>query len=373
MEKKISARSIDFVEKILHLALKDNISDVHLKAGGIVHLRVDGKLKALGTMMISEEQIMDFIKTVLPESCRERWSKETQADFNYTMRSGQARFRVNCFMQRGQPSAIFRYIKKAPTSFENILIEGKTFRKLCSNDTGMILVCGPTGGGKSTTLATMVNYINQTSEKHVVTLEDPIEFYYEDLKSVVSQREVGQDIDSFANGLSGALRQDPDVIMIGEMRDADTFSTALRAAETGHLVLSSMHATDTKQAVQRLLDFFPSTETESRARQIANSLIAIITQRLLVKYDGLGMVPVMEIFIIKGVAESMLAKGRLELIPDIIEGDETLGSISFNRDLYRLYKSGLITEDEAKTSSSNPGALDLMFKGIQLRRGSIIQ
>ncbi|NBB80472.1 MAG: twitching motility protein, partial [Verrucomicrobia bacterium] len=236
----------------------------------------------------------------------------------------------------------------------------------------IILLCGATGTGKSSTLAAMVHHINNNYDKHIVTLEDPIEFTHTDIKSIINQREIGIDCLSFADGMRSVLRQDPDLIMVGEMRDRLTFEAALQAAETGHLVFGTLHASNAQQAIQRLFDFFPEERRVALQRQIAYSLRATITQKLLPALEGSGRYPVTETFILDSLGRKTIVDGQFEKIQAVVEAGEDNGSKTFNQDLYRLVKAGKITKENAIESSPNPSQLEMNLKGIFLSSGGIV-
>jgi twitching motility protein PilT len=250
-------------------------------------------------------------------------------------------------------------------------LQESVFKSLSELHDGIVLLCGPTGCGKSSTLAAMLDYINHNFDRHIVTLEDPIEFSYRDDKSLFNQREVGIDTPSFAEGLKVTLRQDPDIILVGEMRDKATFDTALTAAETGHLVLGTLHATGAQQAVQRLFEFFDPAEGLGRRRQIAASLRATITQKLLPAVNG-GRVPAMEVFRVDLLGRRVIENGEFEKIGSVVEAGKDVGSATFNSDLYRLIKAGVITKEEGLEASPNPKALEMNLKGIFLSQGGIV-
>jgi twitching motility protein PilT len=243
---------------------------------------------------------------------------------------------------------------------------------LCRAKDGIVLLCGATGSGKSSTLAAMINHINHEFDKHIVTLEDPIEFTYTDVKSIINQREIGIDCPNFADGMRAVLRQDPDVILVGEMRDRATFETALQAAETGHLVFGTLHASNAQQAVQRLFDFFPEERRVPLQRQIGLALRATITQKLLPALEGDGRYPVSESFILDSLGQKTIIEGEFEKLEAVIEANEDNGSKTFNQDLYRLVKAGKITKESALENSPNPRQLEMNLKGIFLSGGGIV-
>jgi twitching motility protein PilT len=364
---------IETFNSLLQLAVENAASDIHVKSNKPAHLRLHGKLEVVDMDPLTPEQIQEFLETAMPASFYEDWKQNGQIDFSYDLNElGLGRFRVNGFYQRGTPSVVFRHVKDTPPTFEDLNHEPETFKKLAEAQDGIVLVCGPTGSGKSSTLAAILEYINVTFDRHIVTLEDPIEFNYTDKKSIFNQREIGLDAPDFELGLKAVLRQDPDIILIGEMRDRATFETALHASETGHLVFGTLHAGSAQQAVQRLFEFFPVDQQESMRRQIAIGLRATITQRLVPKIEGEGRIPAVEIFAVDSLGRKVIEEGAFQKIPAVIEASEEVGSKTFNQDLYRLVKAGLIGRQDALAYSPNPKALEMNLKGIFLSQGGIV-
>jgi len=357
---------------LLTLAVENGASDIHIKSNKPAFLRLSGRLESVEMDPVPPEAVREFIEQTVPEEFYDDWTKRRQIDYSYRV-EGVGRFRVNGFLQRGLPSVVLRHVSDHPPTFESLNIDGNTLSDLCKAKEGIVLLCGPTGSGKSSTLAAMLNYINHNFDKHVVTLEDPIEFTYTDVKSIINQREIGIDCKSFADGMRAVLRQDPDVILVGEMRDRDTFETALQASETGHLVFGTLHAANAQQAVQRLFEFFPEERKKAMQRQIAGALRATITQKLLPALEGGGRLPVSESFILDSLGRKTIMEGNFEKIEAIIEAGEDNGCKTFNQDLYRLVKAGQITREDALNNSPNPRQLEMNLKGIFLSAGGIVQ
>jgi twitching motility protein PilT len=283
---------------------------------------------------------------------------------------GVGRFRTNLFQQRGQWALAMRYVRSHVASFAELgLLE--TIKGIAEAPRGIVLVAGSTGCGKSTTLAAMVEHINSNFKKHIITLEDPIEFVFEDNQSVLEQREVGLDTQSFHHALKYVLRQDPDIIMVGEMRDDISFSAAMSAADTGHLVLSTLHTTSAAQSITRILDFFKADEREQVRRQLAGTLQAVICQRMVATVDG-KMTPALEIMINSPLIRKMLEENRLDKLTIAIETGADDGMCTFNQSLFNLVKAGRVTEKDALSKASNPQALEMNFKGIFLNEGGRI-
>lgn len=362
---------LETIHGLLHLAVDNGASDIHIKSNKPAFLRLSGHLESVEMDPLSPEDIKEFIEQSVPEQFFGDWSRDRQVDYSYRVEN-IGRFRVNCFLQRGLPSVVMRHVSDHPPTFEDLNISRGVLSKLCEEKDGIVLLCGATGSGKSSTLAAMINHINKEFDRHIVTLEDPIEFTYTDIQSIINQREIGIDCPSFADGMRAVLRQDPDVILVGEMRDRSTFETALQAAETGHLVFGTLHASNAQQAVQRLFDFFPEERRVALQRQIASALKATITQKLLPALEGGGRYPVSESFILDSLARKTIIDGQFEKLEAVIEAGEDNGSKTFNQDLYRLVKEGKVTKENAIASSPNPRQLEMNLKGIFLSSGGIV-
>ena len=361
-------------EELLGLAVENGASDVHLKAGRPALMRVAGQLVEAEMAPLTAELLHAFVDATLPTRFRDRWVRDSQVDYSFDrMAQGKGRFRVNAFLQRNQPAAVLRLVKVKPPQFAELNLDEKTMLQTLELMEGLVLVCGPTGSGKSSTIAAMLRHVNENSALHVITLEDPVEFVYADERSSFSQREIGIDVESFPMGLRAALRQDPDVILVGEMRDKETFETALHAAETGHLVLSTLHAGSAQQAVQRLFEFFPAEQLSLARRSIAASLKAVLVQTLVPRLDGQGVLPVMEVFIVDGLAKRLLADGQFDRVPELVEGGADIGSRPINQDLVRLVRAGKVSKAAGLAASPNPKAFEMNLSGISIQSGRIIQ
>lgn len=365
------AEETEIFNNLLQLAVENGASDIHVKTGKPASLRLHGHLEPVDMDPMMAVQITRFVEDTCPGQFYDKWTNDNQVDYSYKLED-VGRFRVNAFYQRGTPSMVFRHVKDRPPTFEQLNHEPEVFLNLCKQKDGITLVCGATGSGKSSTLAAMLNWINHNTDKHIVTLEDPIEFSYSDVKSVINQREIGIDCPTFMHGIKAVLRQDPDIILIGEMRDAETFNTALSAAETGHYVFGTLHSSNAQQAIQRLFEFYPPDQHLGLRRQIASALRATVTQRLVPSLEGGSRLPVVEIFVVDGLARSVIGEGAFEKIPSVIEAGKESGSKSFNQDLYRLVKAGNITRQTALAHSPNPKALEMNLKGIFLSSGGLV-
>ena len=366
------SETLELFNNLLQLAVDNGASDVHIKTNKPALLRIHGHLEPIDMDPLGVNQILAFVEDSCPPQFIERWQTENQIDYSYLL-PDIGRFRVNAFYQRGTPSMVFRYVKDKPPTFDQLNLDPELFTRLSKQNDGILLVCGPTGSGKSSTLAAMLNWINNNVDKHIVTLEDPIEFTYTDIMCSFDQREVGIDCPTFAHGMKSVLRQDPDMILIGEMRDSETFDTALTAAETGHYVFGTLHSSNAQQAIQRLFEYYPPEEHAGLRRMVASTLRATITQRLLPALEGNGRLPVLEAFVVDTLARTIIQDGRFEKIPAVIEAGKDTGSRSFNQDLYRLIKEGKISKQIGLAASPNPKALEMNLKGIFLSEGGIVQ
>ena len=355
---------MDSFQRLLQTAVEQRASDIHLKAGAAPVLRVARELRPVDMPPLTEDQMREMAQTLLPAHFRESFEQQHEADFAYTA-EGIGRFRVNVFQQRGRLCIAMRHVKTAIPGFDELRLPADTLRKAASTPGGIVVVAGPSGSGKSTTLAAIIEHINQTARKHIITLEDPIEYLFEDRRSRIEQREVGLDTASFQAALRHVIRQDPDVILIGEMRDAASFMAGLNAADTGHLVLTTLHANSATQAVDRILDYFPSHERDQIRRQLGVALNAIFCQRLVAARTG-GVLPAVEILRTSGTVRKLFENGQLEKLSAAIENGGDDGMQTFNQSLYKLVKAGLITEQEALAKSANAPQLTMNLRGIFL-------
>lgn len=348
---------------LLKLAVQCGASDIVIKSDKPGYVRMSGRLKPVDMDPITAAEVQEFVDTNVPAVFRQKWEDDGQVDFAYAA-AGVGRFRVNAFHQRGTGSIVFRHIKSKVPTFEELGLTADPMLNLAKAKDGILLICGATGSGKSSTLAAILNWINQNMDKHIVTLEDPIEYTFQDEKSVFQQREIGLDVPSFEMAIKSVLRQNPDIILIGEMRDRETFETAISAAETGHLVLSTMHAGTVAQALTRLFEFFPPEQQIQARRQISGTIRGFICQKLIPTMEGGGRIPANEILAADSVVRNLILDGQFEKIQGILESGADSASFSFNRDLYRLIKDGTISKAEGLRFSPNPQALEMNLKGI---------
>src|SRR5277367_6128578 len=360
---------MELFQKIHKLAIDGGASDVHLKIGAPVIFRINRELIAVECPFPTADWMNKIVAAITPDHLKKRMDEDREVDFSYFIPC-LGRFRTNLFQQRGQWALAMRHVKTNVPSFEQLgLLE--QIKKIAQSPRGIALVAGSTGCGKSTTLAAMIEHINSNFKKHIITLEDPIEFVFEDNQCVIEQREVGLDTQSFHHALKNVLRQDPDIIMLGEMRDAVSFAAAMSAADTGHLVLSTLHTTTAAQSITRILDFFKADEREQVRRQLAGTLRGVICQRMVPTLDN-KMTPALEIMINSPLIKKMLEENRLDKLTVAIETGTDDGMVTFNQSLFNLVKNGRVTEKEAMAKASNPQALEMNFKGIFLNEGGRI-
>lgn len=356
----------EIFNELLKLAVESGASDVVVKSNKPGYVRLSGRLKPVDMDPIAGTEAQAFVDDHVPRVFKQIWENDGQIDFAYTAES-IGRFRVNAFHQRGTVSVVFRHIKSRIPTFEDLNLEADPLLHLAKAKDGILLICGATGSGKSSTMAAMLNWINHNYDKHIVTIEDPIEFTFQDDKSVFNQREIGLDVPSFPLAIRSVLRQNPDIILIGEMRDRETFETAIAAAETGHLVLSTMHAATVSQSLTRLFEFFPHEQQQQARRQIAGSLRGIICQKLIPALEGGGRLPVNEILNADATIRTLILEGQFEKIQSLLESTGDSQTFAFNRDLYRLIKAGKIGKADGLRFSPNPQSLEMNLKGIFIK------
>ncbi len=353
------------VISILERMVQTNASDLHLKVGAPPVLRVDGLLHPLDVPPPNQEELVKVADQILTPRQKKIFDDTREVDFGFGV-PGLSRFRCNFYVQRGTISMVFRRIPFSVPGFEELNLP-PAIKDLASSPRGLILVTGTVGSGKSTTLAAMIQHMNQTARKSIITIEDPVEFLLSDDKSIISQREVGMDTLSFQEGLRHVLRQDPDVILIGEIRDVETMQIALMAADTGHLVLSTLHTTDSTQTVNRVISFFPPHQHEEVRFMLASTLRAVVSMRLLPKATGKGRVPATEIMVCTAAIRDYITDpGKTQSIRIAVqEGVNQYGMQTFDQCIMRLYKQELVTLEDALKHCTNPSEFSLRVKGIE--------
>ena len=361
---------MELFNKILKTAVEGGASDVHIKPDSPVVYRINSQLVETEMAQTPTQDWLDkVIKGIIPEHFLPRLEEDREIDFSYFL-EGIGRFRTNCFQQLGKWCLAMRYVVAEVPKLESLNLP-EIIKSIAEEPRGIVLVAGTTGSGKSTTLAGMIDLINSTMKRHIITLEDPVEYVFEDKGCVIEQREVGLDTPSYEHGLKHVMRQDPDVIMVGEIRDATSFRAAMSASDTGHLVMSTLHTIDAPQSISRVLDFFQAEEREQVRKQMVGTLKAIIVQRMAVREDG-GVVPAIEIMINTPTITKLISENRTEKLHAAIETGTDDGMQNFNQSLFQLVKDGVITKEEALDKASNPQALEMNFKGIFLSEGSRI-
>jgi len=354
------------IDEILRLAVSNNSSDVHVKVGAPPILRTYGQLAPDQAFLpLSQEDITQLIEQMTDEGQRARLNEQRQLDLGYGT-DELGRFRVNVYYQRGEPRIAMRAIPRVIRALDELNLP-PIVAKLADESRGLILVTGTTGSGKSTTLASMIDLLNQNQALHIVTIEDPIEYAHTDKLSMISQREVGVDVTSFVAGLKGALRQDPDVILIGEMRDLDTIETAIMSAETGHLVMSTLHTLDAPETVTRVIQAFPDHQRDQIRLVLSSVLKGVISQRLMPRADGKGLVPAVEIMTSTGFTREIIKdpeRSPRELTDAIAKGNVSYGTQTFDQSLMALFRKNLITYEEALKQATNPDDFALQVSGV---------
>ena len=354
------------VNDLLKIAVERKASDLHLKVGSQPVIRIDGDLTPLADLKrLMQEDTIAMAFSMMNARQKQRFKEELEIDIAYSV-PGLGRFRCNVFQQRGAVGLVLRVIPARIQSVRELMLP-PVLERICEERRGLILCTGTTGSGKSTSLAAMIDYINATRTEHIITVEDPIEFLHRDKKSIVNQREIDVDTHSFAGALRAALRQDPDVILVGEMRDYETIETALLAAETGHLVFSTLHTLDATETINRIISVFPPHHQKQIRIQLSQVLKSVISLRLVPRADGLGRVPAAEVLISTAyIRECIENKEKTKYIREQISlGTSQYGMQTFDQSLFQLYKSGLITLDEALKRATNPDEFRLKIQGVQ--------
>jgi len=354
------------INDLLKIAVERKASDLHLKVGSHPVIRVDGELLPLGELKrLMQEDTIAMAFSMMNARQKQRFKEELELDIAYSV-PGLGRFRCNVFQQRGAVGLVLRVIPARIQSVRELMLP-PVLERICEERRGLILCTGTTGSGKSTSLAAMLDYINSTRTEHMITIEDPIEFLHRDKKSIVNQREIDVDTHSFAGALRAALRQDPDVLLVGEMRDYETIETALLAAETGHLVFSTLHTLDATETVNRIISVFPPHHQKQIRIQLSQVLKSVISLRLVPRADGMGRVPAAEVLISTAyIRECIENKEKTKYIREQIAlGTSQYGMQTFDQSLFQLYKSGLITLDEALKRATNPDEFRLKIQGVQ--------
>jgi len=341
-------------------------SDLHLKVGSPPAYRIDGSLHISDLAIVSPQDTETWAEQLLPERAHEEFKRHNEADFAYGLAS-LGRYRVNIYRQRGSINIVVRAVSPASQRITELGLP-EAAERLCNEQRGLVLVTGPTGSGKTTTLGAMLDHINSNRRANIITLEDPIEILHADKMSIVSQREVGIDTESFSEGLRRVLRQDPDVIFIGEMRDNETVEAALRAAETGHLVLSTLHTNDATETVNRIVDYFPPYQQHQIRLMLASNLAGVVSQRLIPRADGNGRVPAIELLVnTERVFERITDPARTHTLEEVMADGEYYGMQTFDQALLNLFSGGVVSFQDALAYSSHPTDFRLAAQSLGLR------
>jgi twitching motility protein PilT len=354
------------VTDLLRYTVEMGASDLHLKAGNVPFIRVDGELLPSPYPALSGSESEAYANSLMPDHKRREFEATNEADFGYTL-PGVGRFRINVFRQRAMVGMAVRRVRSEVPTIEELLLP-PVLADLADSPRGLVLVTGPTGTGKTTTIASMIGHINRNRRAHIVTIEDPIEVVHDDDRSIIQQREVGLDTESYAAALKHVVRQDPDVIFVGEIRDPESALSAIQAAETGHLVISTLHTIDCTETINRILDLFPPQQQREIRTSFAGALRGIVSQRLVARADGKGRVPAVEVLVATGrVFDRIVDPSATEEIADVIAEGDFYGMQTFDQCLVKLVRSGLVTEDDARRASTNPHDFNLALRGVLTR------
>src|SRR5450432_653786 len=343
------------IDRLLETCVRRGASDLHLAVGRPPTLRLHGHLRELQTKVLDAEDTVALMKSITPERIQQEYEEQGSGDFGFAY-GEEARFRVAIFKQKGACSLVLRKIPNKILTFEQIGLP-KMAEQICRRPRGLFLVTGPTGSGKTTTLACMVNYINENFDRHIITMEDPIEYYHPHKKSIVVQREVGVDVPSFSEGLRRALRQDPDVMLVGEMRDLATISSAITCAETGHLVFATLHTNGAASTISRVIDAFPTDQQEQVRIQLAGNMLAVLSQCLCPRVDTDGMVAAYEFMYVTPGIQNLIRENKSFRIDSEIQTGKRFGMQLLDDNLFMLFSAGKISAEEAIDKSRNPGAM----------------
>ena len=351
------------LQDLLQTLVNKRASDLHVRAGGPAFLRIDGDLVAAAPDAIPQAEVEAMLMQIVTPRAKRQYEEKGECDFSFQA-GDVARFRVNAFKQRQRLCLAIRFISTTIPTLADLHLPVATLKKIADNSRGLVLVTGITGSGKSSTLAAMIDYVNETRAEHVLTIEDPIEFVHKDKKAIITQREIGEDTATYADGLKMAMRQDPDVVLIGEMRDLETTSAALTAALTGHLVFGTLHTIDAVQTIARVVDLYPPHQQPLIRIQLAESLRAIISQRLLQSTKG-GRAPAVEILINTPHVRKQIEDNKAGEIVQALAKGQFYGMQTFNQSLVKLFKDGLASEQEVLSAASSPDDLKLALRGIE--------
>lgn len=351
------------LDKLLNIMAEKGASDLHIRVGSPPVFRINGKLEPYQKFIMTAEMTVRIISELLNEKQRKKFDEKLECDLAYSMED-KGRFRINVYRQRGSINLAIRHVPNTIKTFQELKLV-PVIQALADNARGLVLVTGTTGCGKSSTLAAMIDYINENRSCHIVTIEDPIEFMFTDKKSIISQRELGFDTLNYLEALKYVVRQDPDVILLGEMRDLETTAAAITAAQTGHLVLSTIHTVNATQTVSRIVDLFPPHQQAQIRYQLSDTLKGVVSQRLLPVANGEGRIPAVEVLVVTALVKKMIEDNNLAEISTLMKQGSYYGMQTFNQALLNLYNNGEVTLEDALASASNPEELMLAIRGVQ--------
>lgn len=346
------------IDKLLSAVVKQGASDLHITVGQPPVLRLSGRMQKLKTKVLEEQDTMGLMKSITPDRCQQEFQETGSTDFGFAF-GDEARFRVSVFRQRGKVAMVLRQIPVDLYTMDQLKLP-EVFKKLIARPRGLVLVTGPTGSGKSTSLAAMIDYLNDNYDHHIITIEDPIEFQHNHKKSTINQREVGTDVTSFAEAIRRALRQDPDVILVGEMRDLETIEAAITAAETGHIVFGTLHTSSAAGTINRIIDVFPTNQQDQIRTQLATAILGILSQQLLKKVGG-GRVAAFEVLIVTPGIANLVRENKIFRITSSIQTGQKLGMQLLDDHIYEHYQNGLVTKEDALGKCNSPEELAQRF------------
>lgn len=353
------------IKQLLRLMVEKDGSDLFYRAGGKPHMRLDGFVNPVGDDILTAEEVEKAALELMTLPQREAFKNNKDVDFAIYLDALQRRFRVSIFMQRNYPSVVIRNIRQVTQTFEELGLPGDVLKKLALEKRGLVLLTGTMGSGKSTTIASMIEYINQNAKKHILTVEEPIEFTFEDKQCFINQRELGLDVSSYATALRAFTLQSPDVIFISNIRDYTTMAAAITAAETGVLVLSTLHTINASQSIERIINFFPPHQHQEVRNHLSSLLKGVISLRLVPRQAGAGRIPAYEVMLLTPTIGRLIREGKVWEIPQFIEDGAVFGMQSFNQSLMRLVKSGLVSEADATSFADNKDDFLLTLQGIR--------
>lgn len=356
------------IDKLLQTVVKQGVSDLHITTGQPPVVRLHGRLVRLETNELQPDDTVALMKSITPSRCQQELQEMGSTDFGFSF-GDQARFRVSVFRQRGNVAMVLRQIPNKMLSMDQ-LNTPPVCRELIQRPRGLLLVTGPTGSGKTTTLAAMIKWLNENVDHHIITIEDPIEFYHPNIKCTVNQREIGVDVPTFAEAIRRALRQDPDVILVGEMRDLETIETAITAAETGHVVFGTLHTSSAAGTINRIIDVFPNTQQDQIRTQLATSILGILCQTLLPRIGG-GRVAAYEMLVVDSATANLIRENKIFRITSVIQTGAKRGMQLLDDHLFKLWRDGIVTLEDAMGKANSQD--DLMKRVVEYKSGKLVE